>query len=266
MTVIRDLISDTLENIGVTASGETPSASDLQTSLRAFNRMIDSWSTERLALYEMPREVFELVGGKSSYTIGETGDFSTKRPMEIIAAAYGALIKTPVYVTPEPTEEIPDPEPVLDHYDLSVNFEFPVKVLDYQTWICIPDKSLSSEVVHGIYAQGTSLLETIHTYPVSSGELGLVLYSKKALSKADDADAEITLPPGYEQAIIDNLSLILAGLFGRPVTQEMKDTARESKANIKRQNTQVARMKSDADRLSTTNKCRIGDIFSGGYR
>lgn len=264
MATARDLITASLEDIGVIAAGETPSAADLQSCLDVLNRMIDSWSNENLALYELPREVFELIPGQSIYTFGVDGDFKTSRPMSLLGAKYGALIKTPIYETPEPTEEVPDPAPVLTGYDLKVDYEFDVEVIDYQKWICISDKTRQSSVVSGVYPFGSAPFEKVQVYPVPEGQLGLVLYSKKQLTAFTDADADVLLPPGYEQALIDNLSVKISRKFGKAVTADIKEDAITGKANIKRQNTRVPRMSSEAAAIST-NRCKRGNGFTGGY-
>lgn len=264
MATVRDLITDSLEDIGIIAAGETPSAADLESSLKVLNRMIDSWSTENLALYELPREVFELVPGQSIYAFDPDGDFQTSRPMSFLGAAYGALIKTPIYETPEPTEEVPDPEPVLVGYDLKVDYEFPVEIVDYQTWISIPDKTRTSGVVTYVYPFGSAPFEKVQVYPEPESQLGLVLYSKKILAQFEDADTELSLPPGYWQALVDNLALKLCRKFGKPVTADLDRDATSSKAAIKRQNTRIPRMESEARFISTSN-CRRGNIFGGGY-
>lgn len=248
---IRDLIKGSLRLVGVTASGEEPSASEMQDSLQALNMMIGSWSTERLALFRLSREVFELVPGKGIYTVGAGGDFESSRPMEIVRSAYGDLIKTPIYQTPEPTPEEPDPVPVIVGYNLAVNHESPMSVCNYQQWAGISMKSLQSSAPGAIYAEGTSPLETLHVYPVPSQAMGLVVYAKKALDAFADANTEIQLPPGYEQALKYNLAVLLGSEFGKEVSARIEKTAIDSKAAIKRQNIRVPLMKSDAYGIST---------------
>ena len=50
-TTAYDQICGALRLIGQLAEGETPTAATAQDSLSALNQMIDSWNTERLAVY-----------------------------------------------------------------------------------------------------------------------------------------------------------------------------------------------------------------------
>ena len=54
------------------------------------------------------------------------------------------------------------------------------------------------------------------------------------------------MPPGYSRALRYNLALEWAPEFGKPVDQTILMVANESKAEIKRQNTQPVYMVSDA--------------------
>jgi hypothetical protein len=51
-----------------------------------------------------------------------------------------------------------------------------------------------------------------------------------------DLDTEIELPPGYEDAIIYNLSVRLAPEYGKPMRADLVGLAMDSKANVKRSN------------------------------
>lgn len=257
----RDLIKGALRLIGVIASGEEPSASELQDAKQSWNLMIGSWSTENLALFRLSREVFELIPGQAAYSVGIGGEFDTTKPMSIVGAASGDLRKVPRYETPEPTEEIPDPEPVLVGYDLFVDLEIPIEVINYQRWMGQTLKVTTSKFPNEIYKEETSPLETVHLYPVPSEAIGLVLYARKALSEVDDENVQLELPEGYEEAIKYNLALRLAPEFGKEPSPYVVSTANKSLGNIKRKNSRVIIAKSDAFGLSS-NK-RAFNILSG---
>ena len=53
-----DLINSSLRLIGQLAEGEVPSAATSQDALTAFNQMIDSWNTERLAVFSTQDQVY----------------------------------------------------------------------------------------------------------------------------------------------------------------------------------------------------------------
>lgn len=264
MSTVLDLIKDSLGIVGVISADETPNASDSQLALRTFKRMIESWSAEHLNIFRIQREVFELIPGKGIYTVGEDGDFETARPMDLVGAAYGPLIKTPIYGEPEIPEDDPEtpedesleiPDPPLLGYDLKVDFETKIEVIKYQKWIETRNKTMQSSAPTQIYKEGTAPLESLHIYPVPSEQIGLVLYSGKQLQDVIEVSDQLFLPPGYEEAIVNNLALRLYKPFGRAVDMDVKELAATSKGNIKRQNTRVPLMTSDAWMLGT-GRCR----------
>ena len=57
-TTAGDQINAALRLIGQLAEGETPSAATSQDALVALNQMLDSWSTERLAVYSTQDQVY----------------------------------------------------------------------------------------------------------------------------------------------------------------------------------------------------------------
>ena len=57
-TTAGDQINAALRLIGQLAEGETPSAATSQDALAALNQMLDSWSIERLSVYNTQDQVF----------------------------------------------------------------------------------------------------------------------------------------------------------------------------------------------------------------
>ena len=136
-------------------------------------------------------------------------------------------------------------------------------MIQYQEWMAIFDKTTKLDVVQAIYPMGSAPFEKVQVYPVPSGQLGLVIYSKKLITEFEDANVEITLPPGYKQALVENLAVKLTRKFGKALDPDLKRDADNSLASIKRQNTRVALMSSDAATISTTYRS-TKNIY-GGY-
>jgi len=57
-TTAADQINGALRLIGVLAEAEAPSAAMAQDALTALNQMLDSWNTERLAVFSTIDQVF----------------------------------------------------------------------------------------------------------------------------------------------------------------------------------------------------------------
>lgn len=252
---VQDLVTEALEICGVLAAGETPSAADGQTSLRALNSMLDLWSSENLALYSLTREVFELVPGQSRYLIGKSigADFNTSRPMTFEGAAVGNLIKFPIYETPAPTVDDPDPAPVIVGYTLKVDQEFPIDIIDSQRWIGLTDKAMTSGMASYLYYEGGAQNAGINLWPVPTSMMGLVLYSKKALADFASLADEVDLPPGYKTAIAYNLAKRIAGRFGKAISADDSIIADKSLGAIKVKNSRTPRLVSDVMTKKTFN-------------
>ena len=269
----RDLIRGSLRLIGVIASGETPAASESLDALESLNSMIKSWSGQRLTLFRIQREVFELVPQKASYTMGPLGDFNTAKSAEILGAAYGNLIKTPIFEQPEPPEDDPltiedeslvIPDPIIVGYTLSSNFEIPMEVINYQKFQGIQLKDTPSTIPTQIYREDLGALDRLTVWPVPSESCAVVLYGKKDLSTFEDLDAEIDLPSTYEEALKYNLAIRLAPEYGKEPSGAVVTIARESLATLRKNNSPVVMMKSDAFGLA--DNAKRFNILSGDFR
>jgi hypothetical protein len=84
MTTASDIVSRSLRLIGVLGQGRrTLTANELADGIDALNSMLESFSLERLMVYQILEENFSLVIGTGSYTIGTGGTFNTTRPVKI---------------------------------------------------------------------------------------------------------------------------------------------------------------------------------------
>lgn len=212
----RDLVSASLRLIGVLAPGETLPAAEAADALATVNRMIDSWSNESLLIHAKVREVFSLVGGTQSYTIGTGGTFNTDRPLRVDAAS----IKVG-------------------------STEYPLNQLGIAEWAAISDKTSTSDIPTDMYLSGSYPLETISLYPTPSAANSIVLYSWKPLDQISTLDTDVSLPPGYEEALIYNAAIRLSPEYGRTVTAEVAMLAAEAKASIKRMNHKPRLLRAD---------------------
>lgn len=215
---VRDLIKSSLRIIGAIASGETPSADETADALSTLNGILGSWSNQSLLIPSKAREVFSLVAGTQSYSIGPLGTFNTTRPIKILGAAL-----------------IP----------VGQDFETVVDVITQQQWAEIANKNLSGNP-SSIYPEGTYPLETINVYPKPALSDQLVIYSIKPLVSFASANEVITLPAGYDRALKYNLAVELAAEYGKQLTGEVLGIASASKAEIEALNSEPVYLTSDA--------------------
>ncbi len=231
----RDLVSASLRLVGALAPGEALQAAEATDGLAALNRMLGTWSTERLLIPSRIRETFALTATDASYTMGPTtGDFDTDRPQRIEAAAI-----------------------------LKDNVEYPVRLLTQDEYAAIPDKTSTTQIPTTLYAEETFPLFTLNLWPVPSEVNDIVLYSWKPLDEYPDLSTDVSTAPGVDDALIQNLAIRLAPEYRRQVTPELVALAVESKAAIKRMNMRPSLLRVD-DALLQSSKGF--NIYTGGYR
>ena len=90
MATPSTMIIRALQLIGEKGTGDTLSATEQTDYLEVLNAMMESWSIERLMIYQILDESFALTAGNGSYTIGVGANFNTARPDRIETA----LIRT----------------------------------------------------------------------------------------------------------------------------------------------------------------------------
>ena len=212
---VLSLITDALQDAGVLAADETPSASDGQKAFRLLNRMLDTASTEVGMIYNNVQEVFDLTSGQLTYTLGPGGDFNTTRPIDINEA----------YMR-----------------DVNNN-DLKISILQYQEYADIISKTTESGIALALYYNAGYPLSEITMWPVvTGGSYRLVLWSWKLLTQFTELSDNVILPPGYEEYIETNLAVRCCIAFNRQVPPELAIWATESKAQLKRINVNVPLM------------------------
>lgn len=233
----RDLVSASLRLIGASAPGQSIPANEAVDGLAALNRMLDSWSNDSLMVYETTIEEFTLTAGKQNYSIGPSADFNTTRPIMVNLANLRVTTSTP-------------------------EIDYALQLVNDEEWASIRVKGLSTELPQYIYFNQSFPNSSIDLYPIPAVAYKLILYSVKPLTRIASLDSEISLPPGYEEAMIYNLAMRLSPEYGRPVTQEVAIIASDAKAAIQRTNFLPVYLRSD-EALVTSG---MFDIRRGEYR
>ena len=210
MTTANDLIKRAMRLAGALGKGETPDDDEAQDGLTALNSMLDSWKTERLAVFQIVQASHTWASGQSSRTIGESGSpsFSAQRPVRIDSAI----------VTDSNSND----------YPLTI-------LLDRTEYDSIVVKTTESSLPSWLFYDPAYPNGTLYLYPVPSAQVTLKLNTWQTLQLFDTLTEELSLPPGYERAIVYNLALELAPEFGtgRKIDPQVPSIAIQSKAAIK---------------------------------
>lgn len=217
----RDLISASLRVLGALASGDSLGAQEAKDGLDSLNRLFGTWSAENLMIYSKGSEVFALISGTQTYTMGPGGMFDTVRPAHIESAFLRMSSSNPAS-------------------------DVPLRILSQDEWAAITIKTLQSTIPSALYSEGSNPLETLNLWPVPSQANSLVIYSTKPLTSIATLDTVITLPPGYERALVFNLAVDLSPEYGRAISDVIAGNAIESKASLKRANYRPDYLRVDA--------------------
>lgn len=249
-TTLADLLKPALRIAGITVlPGTTPSTDQYTELIPAMNRMLSSWNLDGYKIFSLTITEFTLTANQKIYTIGTGGELNIARPLAIRVA-------TMIYPgTPSVRQEVEILEDVKDWMTISVQ-----DITGAPAWYLYYD--------HGNDANSRGKLY-LHPQPPSGYKLELSTWTRIASAFAATTDA-VTVPDGYEQAIVDNFALIVGGLYPKqsdlmsnPVAlAEARDRARRSLGVIKSLNIRVPALQSEfASGPSTGNR----DWLDGGY-
>jgi hypothetical protein len=215
---VLDIIKSSLRLIGVVSSDEDVSAADAQSALMIYNMMLDQWRNEKLMVYCMRSDRFNLGVGVSSYTIGPGGDFNTVRPLKVEKATI--------------------------HYG---NLDFELEIIPFDRYAELIYKAIASTYPTKLWYNPTYPLGTITLYPVPNAiDLGINIYQRIAAASATSITDDVLYPEGYLQALRYNLAVELAPEYGAPVSALIGSQAAKSKSLLKTTNQEDVLMECDS--------------------
>jgi hypothetical protein len=234
-----------LRLLGVIDATQTPSSEDIQTAFEALNDLIDDWGTQRQTIYKIARNVFNLVSGQATYTLGSGGDWNIVRPVWI-----------------ERISVIPENSGSGNTGPMEIPIGYTLDIQAFQQ-ICI--KTAESSFPQAAYWDRgwTTGLSNVQVYPVpTSSDGAIVLYTPVAVTEFADLSTEYTFPPGYAKAIRYNLAVDLAPEFGIDAPNDVQRIATQSLADIKRANNAPIEARFDAALVGVRGRY---NIYTDGY-
>jgi hypothetical protein len=235
-TTAGDQINGALRLIGQLAEGETPSAATSQDSLTALNQMIDSWSTERLAVFSTQDQVFMWPPGAINRTLGPTGNFVGNRPILLDDSTY--------------------------FKDPSNGISFGIKIINQQQYDGIAVKTVTSTYPQVIWINMDYPNIDMYIYPVPTKVLEWHFISVTELDQPATLATVLSFPPGYLRAFRYNLACEIAAEFGVEPSQQVSRIAMTSKRNLKRINNPDDIMSLPYSIVGTRQRF---NIFAGNY-
>jgi len=236
MTTAGDIIYGSLRLIGQLAEGETPSSETAQDALNAMNQMIDSWNTERLAVFSTQDQVFSWLPGFRSRTLGPSGDFVGNRPVLVDDATY--------------------------FRDPANGISFGIKIINQQQYDGIAVKTVTSTYPQVLWINMSYPNIEMYVYPVPTKLLEWHFISVEELTQPATLSTDLAFPPGYLRAFRYNLACELAPEFGVEPSRQVQRIAMTSKRNLKRINNPDDIMALPYSIVATRQRF---NIFAGNY-
>ena len=205
-----DQVNRSLRLLGILAESETPSAAMSQDALIALNQMIDSWSTERLAVFCTQDQVFTWPAGEYIRTLGPSGNFVGLRPVMLDDATY--------------------------FRDPGTNVSFGIKFINQQQYNGIAVKTVTSTYPQVCFVNMGFPDITMSIYPRPTRDLEWHFVSVQELTQPATLATELHFPPGYMRAFTYNLAMEFAPEFGVEPSPQVSRISMTSKRNLKRIN------------------------------
>lgn len=211
MPTALDLIKRSMRLMRVLSPDQNPTTQEANDGLNVLNSMLDSWSIERLMVYQIQQDSYSWTANQSSRTIGVGGNFNTTRPSKV--AEEGNFVR-----------------------DGSTSIDYPLLILgDRDSYDRILLKTSTSSYPQWLFADTGYPLMTLYVWPVPTQTLELHLNTWKPLQNFSTLTTDLALPPGYQRAIEYNLAIEYAPEFGSAaqISDDVRNIARMSKSTIK---------------------------------
>jgi hypothetical protein len=228
-------INRALRLLGVLAEGETPSAATSQDALMALNQMIDSWNTERLAVFSTQDQVFTWPSGLISRTLGPTGNFVGNRPILLDDATY--------FVAPN-------------------GVSYGIKFINQQQYDGIAVKTVTSTYPQVMFTNMSFPDIEMFIYPRPTQDMVWHFISVEELDKPADLSTVLYYPPGYLRAFTYNLAMEFAPEFGVEPSPQVQRIAMTSKRDLKRINNPDDVMAMPYSMIATRQRF---NVYAGNY-
>ncbi len=184
----QDLINLSAKDLQVLASGMNLQPEEYTDALVLLNGIIDSWDAQKLRIFAIDRNAYNLANGVGSYTLGQGGGLTANRPIAIRAAT------------------------IIDngHYT-------PMKIVSAEEFASISTRGDTSITPKVLWSDDGFPMTTIYVYPLPSGTPQLELYTWEPLVQLALISTTFSMPPGYQRALQKALAVEMAPMFGRQV-------------------------------------------------
>lgn len=241
-TTPSDIIELALKATNVLGVGQVAAAEDMTDAFNILNMMMAQWQRQRLNVYHLV-ETSLTATGAVSYTVGPGQDFNTPRPSRIESAFFRQQSTSPIPVD----------------YPLSI-------IYSREDYNRIAVKTLNAFPQFLFYDSGFPV-GTLFVWPVPNDQYEIHITTMAELQRFRTMDDEISLPEEYKDALFWNLAKRLCPIYGQPISQDLKDMAKQALSVIESTNLQMSKLRMPGAVLPRSGTYNIyGDYLVGSSR
>lgn len=207
--LVRDLLTETYQDLTILAVGESLSDADADFGLSKLTRLFDNWNAERAGVYANRLTTYTLVPNLNPHTIGPSAaTFTvTQRPVSI---EWANIVISGV--------------------------RYPLNIRDSEWWASIILPTLANDIPTDLHYEADWPNGNLYLYPKPSAANGLELMTRIVLA-ALALDDTVTLPPGYRDAVILTLGEMIALTY--PPAVPSPEAAAKARARIYANNDEI---------------------------
>lgn len=187
MASAQDLIQRAFRRGRIIGKDEVLSADDAADALLDLNDLLDEWWLDKLLVFRINSEAFNLVAGTQSYTMGPGGVFNTVRPVKVVPGT---------------------------RYTIATGIERQLVVLtSRKQWDEIPAKTVQGPP-QLVFADMNMPTITLYFYPTPDQAYPVAIDSWGRLQNLAALNTAVSLPPGYARLIVNGLAIEKCGEYG----------------------------------------------------
>lgn len=192
-----DILNASLFEIGALAAGESAALDDLTWVLTKLQRLLDRYNARRPMIYNVEFQLFTLTPGKQPHTIGPGQDFDVnQRPVRIDSASVVLVQST-------------------------ANVDVPINIRDDAWWADQRVKNLQSTYPTDLYYSPGWPNGECFFWPIPQQANGMRLQFATVLAQVTTYAQQISMPPGYWDAIVYPLAVSLCPSFERTASADL---------------------------------------------
>lgn len=234
---VGDIITNALIEIGALAPGENADPSEAQFALTRLNKLVDSWNTKKVYIFNEELLDFLLVPNLQPHTIGPapTGNPPPAAPTFQITGSRPVRISNANIILNNVTPPVRNP----------------LKMRDKDWWANLRLQGIRTTLPSDLYYSPSWPNGSLFIWPVPSFAYGIELEVETILQGFNTLADTFSCPPGYPLALELTLAELLCPAFERQPSPVLVSAASEARRAVQGLNAPAPRIGLDEFRESS---------------